>query len=81
MEARRISTRFASCFGLRSNDWARDVARVYKSPMTAPLPDPLSSAAGTLTLGDMVVCRMGFGARWVTVGDGRYGTDEAVWPT
>ena len=42
--------------------------------MSAPAPEQPAAAAGTVTLGgDTVVCRMGFGARWVTVP----GRDEA----
>ncbi len=36
--------------------------------MSAPISEQPASAAGTLLLGgDAVVCRMGFGARWVTI--------------
>jgi pyridoxine 4-dehydrogenase len=37
--------------------------------VTTTPPDGLAAAAGTIALGDMVVNRMGFGARWVTTHD------------
>ncbi len=43
--------------------------------MSAPTFDQPAAAAGTLTLGDALVRRIGFGARWVTVHDPESGRD------
>jgi aryl-alcohol dehydrogenase-like predicted oxidoreductase len=40
---------------------------MYKKPVSAPAPEQPAAAAGTLQIGDALVRRMGFGARWVTI--------------
>jgi pyridoxine 4-dehydrogenase len=64
--AKRIAAPPAGRIGPRAKQSPHDPARVYKTPVSAPAPDQLAAAAGTVRLGDMGVSRMGFGARWVT---------------